>query len=114
MSDADASVLVAPAVSSLPVPLAFSQVDHVVKDALPSGVHATKDAKIVLHKAANIFVVYMEALITDARVGRLHTKKGVPKLPKRVLITPADVRSALEDAGMGHLVPQLSSSKRPR
>jgi hypothetical protein len=95
-----------------PFPLAPSQVDQVVKRTVPQGYHVSKDAKAAINKSANIFILYMEALISSERVGALHASKRHP--PKRIIISAADVKKALQDAGMSHLLPQMTSNKRSR
>lgn len=93
-----------------PQPLAPSQVDQVIKSALPPGYHVAKDAKVALHKAANLCVMYLEALISNEKCSVM-SKRGPPK---RATVSAADVRRALEDAGMPHILPQLSANKRTR
>jgi histone H3/H4 len=95
-----------------PFPLAPSQVDQVVKRTVPQGYHVSKDTKAAINKSANIFLLYMEALVSSERVSALHASKRHP--PKRITISAADVKKALQDAGMSHLLPQMTSNKRSR
>jgi histone H3/H4 len=99
------------AVAGGPLPLAPSQVDQVVKRAVPQGYHVAKDAKAAINKSANVFVLYLEALISSEKISNLPNKR---QQPKRVTVSAADVKKALEDAGMAHLLPQMTANKRPR
>ncbi|CUI14141.1 Hypothetical protein, putative [Bodo saltans] len=96
-----------------PFPLAPSQVDQVVKRATPQGYQVSKDAKAAINKSANVFLLFMEALISSEKVSALHTGKR-QQPPKRVTISAADVKNALQDAGMAHLLPLMSANKRSR
>lgn len=118
-------------VTSAVQPLAPSQVDHVVKSALPQGFHMSREAKVAVQKSATMFVLLMETLITSDKsqhlLGQLEQQLKRKRKDdrstddiaqvyggRRILVSAADVRKALEDGGMAHIVPQLTATKRSR
>ncbi|ORC88289.1 uncharacterized protein TM35_000171610 [Trypanosoma theileri] len=96
--------------STIPAPvkvrsLAAGQVDRVVASALPNGMHISKDARVALQKSAAVFLMYIACLAEDSR-SRVNVK--------RVTLSSQDIRTALVDAGMSHLVPLLSTGNLKR
>lgn len=88
--------------------LAAGQVDRVVTAALPEGMHLSRDARLALHKAATMTVLYIGCLANEARTER---QKG----KRRSTLTGQDVRDALGAAGMEHLLPLMcTQTKRGR
>ncbi|KAH9578892.1 hypothetical protein LSM04_007188 [Trypanosoma melophagium] len=96
--------------STIPAPvkvrsLAAGQVDRVVAAAMPNGMHLSRDARVALQKSAAVFLMYIACLAEESR-SRVNVK--------RVTLSSQDIRTALTDAGMSHLVPLLSTGNLKR
>jgi len=99
--DVDALRATTPAATSTAQPIVAGQVDRVVKKVLPEDVpNVAKDARVAMHKAANITLLMLSAMVQDQ--GR-----------SRRTVTAADVKQAMTHAGFGHLIDGLDV-KRPR
>lgn len=98
--------------------LALTQVDRIVKAVLPESMTLSKDARVALQKIATVTVLYLGAMAAAERdappQAALHNEEGrgikqkkKPPVARSTLL-PSDVVAAMEAAGWGDLVPQLS------
>lgn len=86
--------------------LAAGQVNRVVEEALPDGVHVSRDARVALQKAGTITLLYLACLAEEERK---RGRKG------GATMTVQDVHGAMEAAGFAHLIPLVrTSTKRTR
>ena len=105
--------------------------------AAPPVVLIAKDARLAVHKSANVFVMMLGALVEDLRIQKMTEAAASPsgggikrgagsaavkkkaqeaaaQRLKNGLVTSKDVEEALVAAGFGHFLPRLAQSKRER
>ena len=86
-------------------PLAVSQVDKVAKARLANGTVMQKQARVALHRAAHMFIMYTATMADDVRKAQ---KK------KRTTLTAVDVETAVEEAGFAANDATTEARKRER
>ena len=87
-------------------PIALSQIDKVAKANLSPGMRLDRNAKVALHRAAHVFVLYAATLADDER--------KVAGKAKRATLLETDVTKALHEAGFDPADSAVGPRKRDR